>query len=353
MYLNEPFFEYYERIRLEQISFIWKPCTEKVSISPEEYLHEGKLTTLNESSRTTTNYYVLGMQSIIAYEDGNSQINNNPIAILQLRNPMLTEIEKFGMYIFVLINRKGFNLKGYQGSFSFFCNSKNEQKEWIAKLKRICVLEKINSQYIFGTILGKGYSGDVTLATRIEDEAKFAIKTISKSRVMKSVKTTKLLIQEIEILRTLNHPNIIKLYEVYESDFDIQLVFEYIKGMNLLSSIKVKGTYSEKDASIIILKALEALEYCHSKNIIHRDIKPENIIIKYFTYLDSYNAQKIELKLLDFGFATILNHDHLEITMCGSPGYAAPEIYEQSGYDTKVDIFSLGVVLYLLYFYYN
>ena len=53
MYLNEPFFEYYERIRLEQISFIWKPCTEKVSISPEEYLHEGKLTTLNESSRTT------------------------------------------------------------------------------------------------------------------------------------------------------------------------------------------------------------------------------------------------------------------------------------------------------------
>ena len=87
------------------------------------------------------------------------------------------------------------------------------------------------------------------------------------------------LIKEIDIMRVVDHPNIIKLYEVYESDRYIHLVLEYLKGGDLLEKIQNKGVYSEKDASFVTFCALQVLDYCHSRNIVHRDLKPENLII--------------------------------------------------------------------------
>lgn len=85
--------------------------------------------------------------------------------------------------------------------------------------------------------------------------------------------------KELNILRRTNHPNIVKLYQVYESEFYIHLVEEYLPGGDLLTHIQNKGAYSEKDASIVIKCILDALEYCHARNIIHRDLKPENLIV--------------------------------------------------------------------------
>ena len=86
-------------------------------------------------------------------------------------------------------------------------------------------------------------------------------------------------LKEIEILRQINHPGVIKLYEVYESELYIHLILEYLQGGELLSHLQSKGVYSEKDASALIKCVLEALEYCHARNIVHRDLKPENLII--------------------------------------------------------------------------
>ena len=87
------------------------------------------------------------------------------------------------------------------------------------------------------------------------------------------------IIKEIHLLRKINNPNIIKLYEVYENELYIHLVLEWLKGGDLLNHLMEKGAYTEKDASMLIKLVLEALEYCHSRNIIHRDLKPENLII--------------------------------------------------------------------------
>ncbi len=148
------------------------------------------------------------------------------------------------------------------------------------------------------------------------------------------------LINEINIMRNMNHPNIIKLYEVYEGEFHIYLVLELLKGGELFDRIIKKGHYSEKDASIVIRKLLWALEYLHQKGIMHRDIKPENLILK--------DDNEYEIKLADFGLAEYEDKKELLFKRCGTPGYVAPEVLEDKKYDTKVDIFSAGVILYIL-----
>jgi len=87
--------------------------------------------------------------------------------------------------------------------------------------------------------------------------------------------------REIMILRRIDHPHVIKLYEVYENDLYIHLVLEYLKGGELFQKLQSKGLYSEKDASMAIKYVLEALDYCHNRNVVHRDLKPENLILAY------------------------------------------------------------------------
>ena len=103
---------------------------------------------------------------------------------------------------------------------------------------------------------------------------------MKKSLILSDPKNLQYLLNEIEIMRILNHPNIIKLHEVYESNCHIHLVMDYAEGSNILTHIEEQKMYSEKEASIIMIKILNALDYCHSINIVHRDIKLENIQIE-------------------------------------------------------------------------
>lgn len=148
-------------------------------------------------------------------------------------------------------------------------------------LNRICVLSKVKEKYTFEKKIGSGSFGKVYLGTRLTNEKKYAIKTINKKGLLSDIKNIECLLKEIELMRLLKHPNIVKLYEVYESSTHIYLVLEYIEGENLLLHLRSKGTYSEKDAAHIVMQALDILDYCHSKNVIHRDIKPENLMISY------------------------------------------------------------------------
>ena len=179
----------------------------------------------------------------------------------------------------------GFRLIGYKGSYEFFCKNLLNRENWVRSLSRICVSSNIFLNYTIDKTLGKGSFAKVNLAYRNSDKRVFAIKTIEKARIMKSLRTMQFLYNEIAIMRKLSHPNIIKLYEVHENELYIHMVLEYLRGGELLQKLQNKGTYSEKDASVTFKCVLEALGYCHSLNIIHRDLKPENLILAYFLIL--------------------------------------------------------------------
>ncbi len=141
------------------------------------------------------------------------------------------------------------------------------------------------------------------------------------------------------MLRHLRHPNIIELHEVYESEDAIQLVLELARG----SELAARPKRTEPEAAAIIKPLLEAVAYCHEQSVVHHDIKLSNIIMKC-------NADRsFQPKLIDFGFGTITSRDHQQSSKCGTPGFVAPEVFRRLPCGEKVDVFSCGIVLHILY----
>lgn len=133
---------------------------------------------------------------------------------------------------------------------------------------------------------------------------------------------------EIDVLRRLRHPNVIALYEVYESTKYIHLLLPYLEGGELFERIKAKGLYKESDAVIVMRHFLSALAYLAENKVVHRDLKPENLIL-------ATKGDDHDLRIADFGLATILTDDEKVLFLrCGSPGYVAPELLDDKGYDT-------------------
>ena len=145
---------------------------------------------------------------------------------------------------------------------------------------------------------------------------------------------------ELEILRKAKHPNIIKLVEEYKTDSFVYLIMEFLKAGDLLDDLSVKKTYNEKDASNMVADLASAISYLHSKSIVHRDLKLENILIQ------NLNDGSKTLKLGDFGLAEKID-DKLN-RKCGSPIYVAPEILLGKPYGFEVDVWSLGIITYIL-----
>lgn len=143
----------------------------------------------------------------------------------------------------------------------------------------MCVLLNITQQYTFGKIIGRGTFAKVHLAQDKFTNRSVAIKTICKKGLLENDRKLFTMYNEVSILRRASHPNIIRLFEVYENELYVHLVMEYLEGGELLQRLQSKGLYSEKDASVVIRSVLEALEYCHAKSIMHRDLKPENLIL--------------------------------------------------------------------------
>eukprot|EP00347_Sterkiella_histriomuscorum_P015455 403356964 len=144
-----------------------------------------------------------------------------------------------------------------------------------------------------------------------------------------------------DILRQLDHPNIIKLFEIYEDSRNFYLVQELVSGGELFEELIKRKKFNEKDAAQIISKVLSAVSYCHENNVIHRDIKPENILI------DWNNDHEIDVKLIDFGASLFHNPKKFQTEKFGTVYYVAPEVL-LGHYDKKCDVWSIGVVLFVL-----
>lgn len=144
---------------------------------------------------------------------------------------------------------------------------------------------------------------------------------------------------EMEIMKKLDHPNILRIFEVYQDQKRYYLITELCTGGELFDEIAKKSVFSEKDAAVIIEQILEAISYCHSRSIVHRDLKPENILI------DSQNNNNI--KVIDFGTSQKMQPKVKMNQAFGTSYYIAPEVL-YTDYDEKCDVWSIGVIMYIL-----
>ncbi|XP_047449959.1 MAP/microtubule affinity-regulating kinase 4 isoform X4 [Mugil cephalus] len=185
--------------------------------------------------------------------------------------------------------------------------------------------------------IGKGNFAKVKLARHILTGREVAIKIIDKTQLNPT--SLQKLFREVRIMKTLNHPNIVQLFEVIETEKTLYLIMEYASGGEVFDYLVAHGRMKEKEARAKFRQIVSAVHYCHQKNIVHRDLKAENLLLD----ADS------NIKIADFGFSNEFTAGSKLDTFCGSPPYAAPELFQGKKYDgPEVDIWSLGVILYTL-----
>ncbi|KAK7863131.1 hypothetical protein R5R35_002013 [Gryllus longicercus] len=218
----------------------------------------------------------------------------------------------------------------------------------------------VEDKYILKELLGTGAFSEVRLAESKEKPGQmFAVKIIDK-KALKGKEDS--LENEIKVLRRfsaspqrsgessssesseetpwLKHPNIVQLLETFEDKHKVYLIMELVTGGELFDRIVEKGSYTEKDASDLIRQVLEAVDYMHEQGVVHRDLKPENLL--YYSH-----DEDSKIMISDFGLSK-MEDSGIMATACGTPGYVAPEVLAQKPYGKAVDVWSIGVISYIL-----
>ena len=222
-------------------------------------------------------------------------------------------------------------------------DSKKNNKKQVAITNDVIVSgNEVNPEkiYIKKKELGSGAFGEVWLVRHKDLDRDFAMKIIKKRKNKSNDERD--ILNEIEILKKLDHPKILKVVDFYSTLKKYYIITEYCPEGELFNEIIKVGKFDEGQAAFIINQILKAVLYCHKMNIIHRDIKPENIMI---TSREKNGC--LQVKLIDFGTAKIFEKGHQENKYVGSSYYMAPEIIKRK-YDEKCDLWSIGVILYIL-----
>uniref|UniRef100_A0A8K9XSZ4 Protein kinase domain-containing protein n=1 Tax=Oncorhynchus mykiss TaxID=8022 RepID=A0A8K9XSZ4_ONCMY len=185
--------------------------------------------------------------------------------------------------------------------------------------------------------LGKGQTGLVKLGVHCITGQKVAIKIVNREKLSESVLMK--VEREIAILKLIEHPHVLKLHDVYENNKYLYLVLEHVSGGELFDYLVKKGRLTPKEARKFFRQIISALDFCHSHSICHRDLKPENLLLD----------EKNDIRIADFGMASLQVGDSLLETSCGSPHYACPEVIRGEKYDgRRADVWSCGVILFAL-----
>ena len=262
---------------------------------------------------------------------------------------------------------KSININSISASIS----TKNEIKKRESKINKIVIedennntqttiftttssLQKdINNLYKFKEVIGKGTFGIVRTGYRVKEISPhkiYAIKSIDKTKI--SQKDIDNLEKEIDIISSLDHPNIARFYETFHDERYFHIVTELCRGKELSKLLKQKGgKINEKECRIIIMKILHAINYCHSHGIVHCDLKPDNIIFESPNEEDENENDNIlnllDLKLLDFGLSSRIKKNEKLNNTVGTRYFIAPETI-RGEYDEKCDVWSIGVILYYI-----
>ena len=252
-----------------------------------------------------------------------------------------------GVYIkdlgIVTINEKKlycFNIIFPSKERKYYLQNESEYIKWVESIRKVVNYSNINDLYEIKGILGKGKFGKVKLGVHKQSGKQVAIKIINKNFLegvdLEQIKS------EIDILKIAKHPNIIKLYDVYENEKYIYIIMEYCLGGDLFSYIEKRNfKLSEERAAEIIHKLCTAVYFLHQYGIVHRDLKPENILMMDKT-------DNADIRLVDFGLGKMLGPGEKCNDPFGTFSYVAPEVLEEKEYDFKVDLFAIGIITYLL-----
>ena len=252
-----------------------------------------------------------------------------------------------GVYIkdlgIVTINEKKlycFNIIFPSKERKYYLQNESEYIKWVESIRKVVNYSNINDLYEIKGTLGKGKFGKVKLGVHKQSGKQVAIKIINKNFLegvdLEQIKS------EIDILKIAKHPNIIKLYDVYENEKYIYIIMEYCLGGDLFSYIEKRNfKLSEERACEIIHKLCTAVYFLHQYGIVHRDLKPENILMMDKT-------DNADIRLVDFGLGKMLGPGEKCNDPFGTFSYVAPEVLEEKEYDFKVDLFAIGIITYLL-----
>ncbi|XP_037339034.2 serine/threonine-protein kinase Chk2 isoform X1 [Pungitius pungitius] len=203
--------------------------------------------------------------------------------------------------------------------------------------------KELQEKYLLTRRIGTGVCGEVKLAFERSSCQKFAVKIINKKNFHSEGTATRNAQTEIEILKRVDHPCLIKTEDFYQTEDSYYIVLELMEGGELFQRVKSQQQLDESITKLYFYQMLKAVQYLHSKGIIHRDLKPENILL-------SSQEDVCLIKVTDFNQSRILEETLLMKTLCGTPSYLAPEVFTQastSGYGLAVDLWSLGVLLFV------
>jgi len=184
-------------------------------------------------------------------------------------------------------------------------------------------------------VLGQGYFAVVKVGVDRKTSEKVAVKLVNKSLVEKE----ETLANEIDILGSIDHPGVVSMKAIFDTEDILYIVMELMDGGELYEEIVKRKTFTEHDAAEIVRQLCDALAYLHQRGIVHRDLKLENLLLK--------KKSALEIKLADFGLSKLYSGQALQ-TACGTPFYVAPDVLLGTGYGPSVDMWSVGVLLYVL-----
>ncbi|OMJ93080.1 hypothetical protein SteCoe_4024 [Stentor coeruleus] len=236
--------------------------------------------------------------------------------------------------------RDKFGFSVFYSSFKtdFYVKNETELLLWKEKLEGICICTDFPDNFVVIKKLGAGKSGEVFLVEDLHTRKEYAMKCIKKNTIL-SERKLESLYNEIKIMRSLNHPNIVKLHKVYENEKCIKMILDYCPFGTLYSRLLSRKKIDESVAKKFSRRLLETVDFLHGNRIMHRDIKLENILM-------TSDSDDTSFKIGDFGLSCEVHNTHY--LRCGSPGYVAPEILRDKKYNHKADIFSCGIVIFAL-----
>lgn len=205
--------------------------------------------------------------------------------------------------------------------------------------------QDLEEKYEIEGTLGQGKYGLVKLATERINKKQYAVKIIAKEKMRPDELQS--LRMEIEIMKKLQHPHIVKVEEIYETIESVFIVMEHLKGGDLYSHLKSfpNKKMPEDSARSIVHQVAMALYYLKSEGVVHRDLKPENVMLSGELFQDTGAP---EVKIMDFGLSTVIGNGERAHDPFGTLTYVAPEILYDQPYDFKVDVYSLGSMMYQL-----
>lgn len=303
--------------------------------SVQGFLKEGWIYKITESSKLKKYWLEVKNEEIFYYKDEMKEelSGMHNLSGCSIKEGQPTLIHDQLLYSFTI---------NFQNRIrTYYCVNREQSTEWVSCLRKAVGYECFFDHYEIIDDIGRGKFGVVKLGVHKSTKTRVAIKTIKKDNI-KTKQDQELVKVEIDIMKLCRHPNIVNLLDHFENSDYIFIVMEYIQGGDLAHYVrKFNGTLTEKKASELMKNLALGLQYLHGYGIIHRDLKPDNLMM-------TDRTAKADIKIMDFGLSKMMHYGENVADGFGTLSFVAPEVLLRKSYNSKVDVWSLGIIIYNL-----